>query len=213
MARPPRVRADSTTPPPADPPTDVSAPAAPEPPPSFDVQRQHPTRPAIRRGGRRRRPVVASDPAAKPTAVLDHVRRVCETVLPADGTSRLMADFDDHYDESGACVFACQLYILNRRDSALYWRRFAAGAGHPLSAHLLAAYHAGAGTLSDARIWHAFAQFLGYASDQHLPWPVSLAAEQSPGITQEIPDSNELRTFMARDHLPKELLPTAFASR
>ncbi|WP_328380587.1 sigma-70 family RNA polymerase sigma factor (plasmid) [Streptomyces sp. NBC_00440] len=52
---------------------------------------------------------------------------------------------------------------------------------------------------------------LGYASEQHLPWPISLAAEQSPGITQEIADSNELRTFMARDHLPKELLPTPFA--
>jgi hypothetical protein len=39
-----------------------------------------------------------------------------------------MAAFDRDYDATGACAFACLLYILGRRDSALYWWRFAAGA-------------------------------------------------------------------------------------
>ncbi|MFE6498242.1 hypothetical protein [Streptomyces sp. NPDC057748] len=81
---------------------------------------------------------------------------------------------------TGACAFACLLYILGRRDSALYWWRFAAGAENALAAHVLALYHAANGTGPEARVWCAHSRLLGFTADQHLPRPLHLARAAPP---------------------------------
>lgn len=177
-------------------------------PPSFDAQAHRSTRPAIRRGVRRRPlPFVTSDPADTPAASLDHVRRLCETVLYAEGANALMEAFDDEYDATGACAFACLLFILDRKDSALYWWRFAAGADHALSAHVLAVYHAATGPPTSARAWCAYSRHLGYAAEQHLPEPLRLSA--TPSIWEPVPTAsvgqNLVKHFVARDRLPEAL--------
>ncbi|WEH37252.1 hypothetical protein PZB75_30145 [Streptomyces sp. AM 4-1-1] len=166
------------------------------------------TRPAIRRGIRRRSaPFTGSDPADRPAASLDHVRRLCETVLLADGITTLMAAFDHDYDAAGACAFACLLYILGRRGSALYWWRFAAGADDPLSAHVLALYYAGAGPLPAARVWCAYSRFLGYTADRHLPGRLRLSAvppNWQPSHTGPV-SLDLVKHFVAEKHLPRAL--------
>ncbi len=112
-------------------------------------------------------PDLPPDPVADPAAVLEHVRGICQQVVSSQEIDSL-ADFADVYDEAGARTFACLLYTLGRREGALFWWRFAAGAGDPLAAHLLAAYHAAVGTAPDARLWRAFSRLLGF-TDRHLP--------------------------------------------
>ncbi|MFJ8846050.1 hypothetical protein ACIRFF_24480 [Streptomyces cyaneofuscatus] len=176
-------------------------------PPSFDAQHHRSTRPAARRGIRRRPlPFVASDPADRPTASLDHVRRLCETVLCAEGATALMEAFDSDYDATGACAFACLLFVLDKRDSALYWWRFAAGADHALSAHVLAVYHAAAGPLTSARAWCAYSRHLGYTANRHLPEPLRLSAApvQEPVYTAPV-GQNLVKYFVAKERLPEAL--------
>lgn len=201
-ARPPRVaRAVTDAAPPSYPPTQVAPPAgAPVP--------RHPavTRPRTRRGVRRQpTPILTTDPNTTPTAVLDHVRRLCETVLRSNDIDSLAA-FAADYDQTGARTFACLLYTLDRRESALYWWRFAAGAGDPLAAHLLAAHHAATGHSPDARIWRAMARMLGFTRDRHLPQPVRSATHLAEGFARTVPWGSALGSFMTTDRLPRELI-------
>ncbi|MFI9587514.1 hypothetical protein ACIHCQ_38185 [Streptomyces sp. NPDC052236] len=201
-ARPPRVRSSASDPETADPEDAPDGPAA--PPPSFSAQNQRFTRPRIRRSLRRRpTPIVVPDPAAHPAAVRDHVRRLCEDVLRSDDVRTLPA-FDSDYDERGARTFGCLLYIIDRHEAALYWWGFAAGADDALAAHLLAAHHAAAGSLPDARLWRTFARMLGY-TERHLPRPVR-ARSHTRKITHQAPWDSELREFMTSDQLPEGLL-------
>ncbi|MFC9608039.1 hypothetical protein ACFTTN_31920 [Streptomyces niveus] len=206
-ARPLRVgSASAETAPPAElnEPDEAPGPAAP-PPPSFSAQTHRSTRPRRRRHLRRRpTPIVTPDPASHPTTVLAHVQYVCDTVLRSDEVHTLIA-FDTDYDHAGARTFACLLYSIDRRESALYWWRFAAGAGDPLAAHLLAAYHAAVGSLPDARIWRAFARNLGY-SERHLPYPVRGSTHLAQGFAHRAPWDTELREFMTFDQLPEALV-------
>lgn len=176
------------------------------PSPSFAPQHHRSTRPAVRKLRRRPTPVIPVDPAIQPPAVRDHVGRLCETVLRADDVGALMAAFDSHYDEAGARAFGCLLYLIGRTESALYWWRFAAGASDPLAAHLLAAHHAAAGTVLEARLWHTHARLLGYCGPEHLPGPVPTAFRAHPGPPRPAPRSTILREFMDRDRLPEALL-------
>lgn len=98
-----------------------------------------------------------------------------------------MAAFDLDYDATGACAFACLLYILGRRDSALYWWRFAAGAENALAAHVLALYHAANGTVPEARVWCAHSRLLGFTADKHLPLPLHLARATPRTATSQAP--------------------------
>ncbi|MFE7617276.1 hypothetical protein [Streptomyces sp. NPDC057496] len=198
-ARPPRVHDDPTR----------SAPADTCTPPSFTPQRQRSTRPAIRRGLRRRPlPVVTRDPADQPAATLNELRRLCETILSAENTATLMAAFDLDYDATGACAFACLLYILGRRDSALYWWRFAAGAENPLAAHVLALYYAANGTLPEARVWCAHSRLLGFTAHQHLPPYPARTTPPDRDIARSAPTpTNEAMTsFVQNDRLPAALV-------
>lgn len=176
------------------------------PSPSFTSQSHRSTRPATRKLRRRPTSVISADPAVQPTAVRDHVGRLCETVLRADNVGTLMAAFDTSYDEAGARAFACLLYLIGRTESSLYWWRFAAGAGDALAAHLLAAHHAAAGTDLEARIWHVHARLLGYRSTEHLPGPVHMAPRTDLRPSRPAPHSPILREFMDRDRLPEALL-------
>ncbi|MET8572264.1 hypothetical protein [Streptomyces sp. NPDC004783] len=187
-ARPPRIARAVTDP----------APAQVEPPAG--------TRPRTRRGPRRRpTPILTQDPTTTPSAVVDHVRRLCEMVLRSNDIDSLTA-FAADYDQTGARTFACLLYTLDRRENALYWWRFAAGAGDPLAAHFLAAHHAAVGTTPDARLWHAMARMLGFTRDRHLPQPVRSTANLAEGFAAAVPWGSELSAFMTTS-LPRELLP------
>ncbi|RDG37831.1 hypothetical protein DVH02_12595 [Streptomyces corynorhini] len=153
---------------------------------------------------RRPTPIVTSDPVAHPAAVLAHIRRLCDTVLRSDDVHALLA-FDTDYDRAGARTFACLLYTIDRRESALYWWRFAAGAGDPLAAHLLAAHHAAVGSVPDARVWRAFARMLGY-TDLDLPRPSRTSTRLAQGFARQAPWDARLRQFMTFDQLPAELV-------
>ncbi|AEY94141.1 hypothetical protein SHJG_p1010 (plasmid) [Streptomyces hygroscopicus subsp. jinggangensis 5008] len=149
-------------------------------------------------------PIVCPDPAASPTAVVDHVRRLCELVLRSNDIDSL-ADFAAGYDPKGARTFACLLYMLDRHESALYWWRFAAGGEDPLAAHLLAAHHAAVGVSPDARLWRAQARMLGFNHDRHLPQPVRPSTHLAEGFARAVPWGNELTTFIKTARLPSEL--------
>lgn len=203
-ARPPRVRNGSsrTAAEPEDTP-EATGPAA--APPSFTPQTQRSTRPHARRPLRRRpTPIVTYDPGSHPKAVLAHVQGVCDTVLRSADVHRLMA-FDINCDQAGARTFACLLYTIDRRESALYWWGFAAGAGDPLAAHLLAAYHAAVGSVTDARVWRASARHLGY-TEQHLPEPVRTTTGVARSFAHQSLWESELRAFMTYDTLPAALV-------
>ncbi|MFJ3310315.1 hypothetical protein ACIPSA_46465 [Streptomyces sp. NPDC086549] len=197
-ARPPRVARA------------VLAPTSPYPqlpPPAAAPAPSRPTatRPRIRRGLRRRpTPILTQDPATSPTAVVDHVRRLCEMVLRSNDIDSL-ADFAADYDPRGARTFACLLYTLDRRESALYWWRFAAGGEDPLAAHLLAAHHAAVGISPDARLWRAQARMLGFTRDRHLPQPVRPSTHLAEGFARTVPWGNALSTFIKTEYLPREL--------
>ncbi|MEV7817569.1 hypothetical protein AB0P05_44150 [Streptomyces flaveolus] len=197
-ARPPRVTRAVLAPAPQ---------RAPAPPPAMAPAPSRPpgTRPRTRRGLRRRpTPILCPDPAASPTAVIDHVRRLCEMVLRSNDIDSL-ADFAAGYDPRGARTFACLLYTLDRRESALYWWRFAAGAEDPPAAHLLAAHHAAVGVSPDARLWRAQARMLGFSHDRHLPQPVRPSTHLAEGFARAVPWGNELSTFIRTARLPSEL--------
>ncbi|MET9438989.1 hypothetical protein [Streptomyces sp. NPDC006551] len=187
----------------AEPVTQVAPPPA--GPERSSTRPQGTTRPRARHGIRRRpTPIIQADHAASQFAVLAYVQQLCESVLRSNDIDTL-ADFAADYDQAGARTFACLLYSLDRRESALYWWRFAAGAGDPLAAHLLAAHHAAVGQSPDARIWRASAQMLGFC-DRHLPQPVRHSAEIAEGFAREMPWETEMRVFLRSPNLPQELV-------
>ncbi|MFF7189675.1 hypothetical protein ACFZAR_31595 [Streptomyces sp. NPDC008222] len=197
-ARPPRVTRAVLAPAPqhSQPPPPTAAPVP---------SRPAAARPRTRRGLRRRpTPILTQDPATTPSAVIDHVRRLCELVLRSNDIDSL-ADFAADYDPRGARTFACLLYTLDRRESALYWWRFAAGGEDPLAAHLLAAHHAAVGVSPDARLWRAQARMLGFTRDRHLPQPVRPSTQLAEGFARAVPWNTALSTFIKTDHLPREL--------
>ncbi|MET9513203.1 hypothetical protein ABZX62_32995 [Streptomyces flavidovirens] len=95
--------------------------------------------------------------------------------------------FDSDYDQAGARTFACRLYTLDRCESALYWWRFAAGAGDPLAAH-----HAGADCVRDARLWRIFARMLDYTPDR-AAHSLSRAGPPSPKVSPAKPRGTRSR--------------------
>ncbi|MFB7031552.1 MULTISPECIES: hypothetical protein [unclassified Streptomyces] len=162
------------------------------------------TRPGRRTRRRRPTPIITPNPAASKIAVLAYVQLLCDQVLQSTDIDAL-ADFATDYGEVGARTFACLLYNLERRESALYWWGFAAGVGDPLAAHLLAAYHAAAGQGPEARMWRANARLLGFSSE-HLPHPVRRSTESAECYTRQMPWDTEVKYFMGATRLPQELL-------
>ncbi|TGB15997.1 hypothetical protein E4099_05900 [Streptomyces palmae] len=130
---------------------------------------------------------------------------MCSTVLQSAEINTLAA-FAADYDEAGARTFGCLLYSLDKRESATYWWRFAAGAGDALAAHLLAAHHAAIGPNADSRAWAAFSQMLGFRRDRHVPQPVGHRTELAPSFAREIPMRQEARLFLRYPQLPDALL-------
>lgn len=165
--------------------------------------RPTPVRPTPTRARRRRRPTPILDPGTAPAVVLAEVRRLCNIVLRSKDIDTLGA-FAADYDAAGARTFACLLYTLDKWDSALYWWRFAAGAGDELAAHLLAVHHAAVGPSTDARLWRAVARMMGFALDLHLPVPVRGTSELAQGFARTWDRS--LQTFLHQPHLPRELV-------
>ncbi|MET8289890.1 hypothetical protein ABZV80_32385 [Streptomyces sp. NPDC005132] len=128
--------------------------------------RHDPVRPRSRRARRRGpTPITGRSPQSDPRATRAYLLDVCETVLCDTDDTRF-----DLYDCDGARTFACMLYLLGRRASAVFWWGFAAGAEDPLAAHLLATHYAIDDTsVKQARVWRWHARLLGYRSRLHLP--------------------------------------------
>ncbi|MFC8208389.1 MULTISPECIES: hypothetical protein [Streptomyces] len=156
---------------------------------------------------RRRRPVPINpaDAKASQSLAFGYVADLCTTVLRSGEIDTLEA-FAAHYDEAGARTFGCLLYSLDKRESATYWWRFAAGAGDALAAHLLAAHHAAIGPTADSRVWRAFSRMLRFDPDQHVPQPVRHRTELAPNFARELPMRHETRLFLRYPHLPDALV-------
>ncbi|MFE2736251.1 hypothetical protein [Streptomyces sp. NPDC059349] len=182
--------------------------AAVAPPPVAPARAARPagvSRPRTRRGQRRApTPICPPDPTASQGAVLEHVLGLCRQVVSSDDID-LLAEFATDYDRVGARTFACLLYTLNRREGALFWWRFAAGAGDPLAAHLLAAHHAAVGTEPEARVWRKFSRLLGFSS-RHLPRADEGDREADRPVAWELVENGFLRAFMKAE-LPPALSP------
>ncbi|MFH8894497.1 hypothetical protein [Streptomyces sp. NPDC017949] len=160
-------------------------------------------RPLPRRPLRRRpTPIVPSEPGVSSAAVLSYVRRLCEVVLASKDIDRLET-FDADYDQAGARTYACLLYTLGKNEGALYWWRFAAGAGDALAAHLLACHHAAIGLTSDARVWRAFARMLQFSTERHVPEPVHTETALAENFAISVPWDRERQSFLTG--FPKDL--------
>ncbi|MFD6275043.1 hypothetical protein ACFWFI_05645 [Streptomyces sp. NPDC060209] len=155
---------------------------------------------------RRRRPtpINPSDPAKSQYLAFGYVAGLCSTVLCSVEIETLDA-FAADFDEAGARTFGCLLYSLDKRESATYWWRFAAGAGDALAAHLLAAHHAAIGPNADSRAWDAFSRMLDFHPDRHVPQPVRHRTELADKFARELPVRNEARRFFRSAHLPHGL--------
>lgn len=170
--------------------------AAPAQAPPVQSRTQSSVRPQARRPVRRRpTPIVPPDPGVTPAALLAHVRRLCEVVLRSKDVERLTS-FREDYDEAGARTYGCLLYTLGKRESALYWWRFAAGAEDPLAAHLLASHHAAVGLTPDARVWRAFARMLGFTTGHHVPEPVHTETVLAEDFAATLPWDSERHAFL-----------------
>ncbi|MEU6175817.1 hypothetical protein ABZ832_28400 [Streptantibioticus parmotrematis] len=166
-----------------------------------------PARPVARRGLRRRpTPIVQDDPKMSSSLTFAEVRHLCETVLRSDDLDRL-SDFAADYDAAGARTFACLLYTLHKRESALYWWRFAAGAEDELAAHLLAMHHAAVGYAPQARLWRAVARLLGFSPARHLPREVHKETDTpAHGLAHSVLRGSDVSRFLHEQHLPGELV-------
>ncbi|MFF9607810.1 hypothetical protein ACF1GY_37095 [Streptomyces sp. NPDC014684] len=164
-------------------------------------------RPRLRSRLRRRRPTPINPFDSKTSQYLafSYVTELCSTVLRSAEIDTLDA-FAADYNEAGARTFGCLLYSLDKRESATYWWRFAAGAGDPLAAHLLAAHHAATGPNADSRAWNAFSRMLGFKPDRHVPQPVRHRTELAPNFAREIPARQEARAFLRCPRLPAGLM-------
>lgn len=160
----------------------------------------------LRPRARRRRPTPINpfDPKASQHLAFSYVIELCNTVLRSADIDTLEA-FAANYDAAGARTFGCLLYSLDKRESATYWWRFAAGAGDPLAAHLLAAHHTATGPNADSRAWNAFSRMLGFKPDRHVPQPVRHRTELAANFAREIPLRQEARIFL-RARLPAGLM-------
>jgi hypothetical protein len=164
-------------------------------------------RPNGRPRSRRRRPTPINpyDLKASQYLAFCYVTELCSTILRSTEIDTLDA-FAADYDEAGARTFGCLLYSLDKRESATYWWRFAAGAGDALAAHLLAAHHAATGPNADSRAWSAFSRMLGFKPDRHVPQPVRDRTELAPHFARDIPVRQEARVFLRYPRLPAGLM-------
>ncbi|GAA3159298.1 MULTISPECIES: hypothetical protein [Streptomyces] len=161
-----------------------------------------PVRPAPPRR-RRRRPTPILESAVTPAETLAEVRTICDLVLNSDALASLHA-FRDDYDPVGARTFACLLYYLRNWEAALFWWRFAAGAGDELAAYLLFVHHAAVGPWAEARVWRATAMMMGFNRATHLPTPVTRPCERSHPDTRSLEQA--FKEFVDRHFLPNGLV-------
>lgn len=183
--------------------TQLAPPAAGPSPRTVRPDRRPHHRPRSRR--RRPTPINPFDPKASQYLAFSYVTELCGTVLRSAEIDTLDA-FAANYDEAGARTFGCLLYSLDKRESATYWWRFAAGAGDALAAHLLAAHHAATGPNADSRAWCAFARMLGFRPDRHVPQPIRHPTELAPNFARELPVRQETRIFLRYPRLPAGLM-------
>ncbi|WP_331759810.1 hypothetical protein [Streptomyces anulatus] len=84
-----------------------------------------------------------------------HVERLTALLGPGENEDSV-TEFDgwtNGVDIDGVQVFACTLYLARHPESARFWWRFAAGAGHNGAAYCLYLDHLGLGEEREARFW------------------------------------------------------------
>ncbi|MCX4523615.1 hypothetical protein OG402_41645 [Streptomyces anulatus] len=84
-----------------------------------------------------------------------HVEKLTALLGP-DENEDSVTEFDgwtNGVDIDGVQVFACTLYLARHPESARFWWRFAAGAGHNGAAYCLYLDHLGLGEEREARFW------------------------------------------------------------
>ncbi len=172
-------------------------------------------RPAAERGPAPSRPrrataglssrALPAPPEPSAREVSGHLMQLCVSVLQSDEIDTL-ADFATEYDDAGARTFGCLLYSLNRKAAALFWWRFAAGAGDELAAHCLAVHHAAVGRSTDARIWRWTARAMGFAPERHIPSPTRAPVGPAPGIAHNVGPGTPLQPFLQSDDSLLEFL-------
>ncbi|MFF3598013.1 hypothetical protein [Kitasatospora indigofera] len=133
-----------------------------------------------------------------------------------------LAGFVPACDEAAATAFGCLLYGIGRIREAVFWWRFAAGAGDCLAVHCLAVHYAVDGTEDEAEFWRTRA-----TDDQARYWreqaedsePVQLPAavtittttddpvDVARSLTEELEDNDALKDFVQPPPTPPIPLP------
>ncbi|MET9646260.1 hypothetical protein [Streptomyces syringium] len=151
---------------------------------------------------RRQRPRPLPGETPGPDELRRQLQQLCEAVLRCGRMDRLVK-FAHDYDAIGARTFACLLYSTHRRPAAVFWWRFAAGAGDQLAAHCLSVHHAADGSPIDARLWRTIATAMGYSPTRHLPNPAPGAPlpdrRRALDRTLEGPTGTVLREFVEEE--------------
>ncbi|MGW5003076.1 hypothetical protein ACWEP8_36095 [Streptomyces hydrogenans] len=100
----------------------------------------------------RRRLGVMARVAVTQAGAASHVEELAALL----GDDDSVAQFDgwtDGVDIDGVQVFACMLYLAHHPESARFWWRFAAGAGHSGAAYCLHLDHLARGETREAHFW------------------------------------------------------------
>ncbi|MYW06718.1 hypothetical protein [Streptomyces sp. SID3343] len=85
--------------------------------------------------------------------LLEHV---CRGVVSGPNTRGILEDFVKLPMPAGAFVFACLLYLAGRPDGAVFWWRYAAGAGEPGAVRCLVLFNRVEDEPDIAAHWHCF---------------------------------------------------------
>ncbi|MFF8917429.1 hypothetical protein ACF08M_30010 [Streptomyces sp. NPDC015032] len=107
---------------------------------------------APRAPGARRRLGVMARWSVTQAGAAAHMEELAALLGDDDNAARFDG-WTPNVDIDGVQVFACMLYLAHQPESARFWWRFAAGAGHGGAAYCLYLDHLGLGEDREARFW------------------------------------------------------------
>lgn len=100
----------------------------------------------------RRRLVAMSRLTVTQAGAAVHIEEL-SALLGEDETAAQFDGWTEAVDIEGVQVFACMLYLAHHPESARFWWKFAAGAGHVAAAYCLHLDHLSLGDDPEARFW------------------------------------------------------------
>ncbi|MEU7151252.1 hypothetical protein AB0B79_05640 [Streptomyces sp. NPDC039022] len=145
------------------------------------------------------------------------LQRLCEDAVTVPEVKALLERFLTDFDPSGARVFACLLYLADRADHALFWWRFASGAGDGLAAYCMALRSSAHGEKRQLSTWTRYIRDLAFDPEQHWPRPTknSTITADTRRLSNcvhthvratPIPDSSAPAIMLPTADLPRELV-------